>query len=90
MACLEPAGLRESRVRSIALILLCATVGAALLDARVGVSEERLAQEAALLATKADVREEIDRLADSLARILGAESAAEPGAAVGGTAGRKA
>ncbi len=35
---------------------------AALLDARVGVSEERLAQEAALLATKADVREEIDRL----------------------------
>ncbi len=35
---------------------------AALLEARVGLAEERLAQEAALLATKADVREEIDRL----------------------------
>jgi uncharacterized protein (TIGR00255 family) len=35
---------------------------AALLEARVGVAEERLAQEAALLASKADVREEIDRL----------------------------
>jgi len=33
-----------------------------LLEARVGVGEERLAQEAALLAAKADVREEIDRL----------------------------
>ena len=35
---------------------------AELLEARVGVGEERLAQEAALLAAKADVREEIDRL----------------------------
>ncbi|MEQ9519520.1 MAG: YicC/YloC family endoribonuclease [Parvibaculum sp.] len=33
-----------------------------LLDASAGLSEERLAQEAALLATKADVREELDRL----------------------------
>jgi len=33
-----------------------------LLEAKIGVSEERLAQEAALLAGKADVREEIDRL----------------------------
>jgi len=33
-----------------------------LLDARVGVPEERLAQEAAILASKADVREELDRL----------------------------
>ena len=33
-----------------------------LLDSGVGVSEERLAQELALIATKADVREEIDRL----------------------------
>lgn len=35
---------------------------AELLEARLGVAEERLAQEAAMLATKADVREEIDRL----------------------------
>lgn len=35
---------------------------AELLEARVGVGEDRLAQEAALLAAKADVREEIDRL----------------------------
>jgi uncharacterized protein (TIGR00255 family) len=33
-----------------------------LLDSGAGVSEERLAQELALIATKADVREEIDRL----------------------------
>jgi uncharacterized protein (TIGR00255 family) len=33
-----------------------------LLDAQVGVPEERLAQEAAILASKADVREELDRL----------------------------
>ncbi len=39
--------------------------------------------------TETTTREEIDRLAGSLARILGAESAAEPGAAVGGTTGRK-
>lgn len=35
---------------------------AELLEAKIGVSEERLAHEAALLASKADVREEIDRL----------------------------
>jgi uncharacterized protein (TIGR00255 family) len=33
-----------------------------LLDTRTGLSEDRLAQEAALLASKADVREELDRL----------------------------
>lgn len=38
-----------------------------LLEARVGVGEERLAHEAALLAAKADVREEIDRLASHVA-----------------------
>ena len=38
-----------------------------LLEARVGVGEERLAHEAALLAAKADVREEIDRLASHIA-----------------------
>lgn len=35
---------------------------AALLDAGIGLPEERLAQEAAMLITKADVREELDRL----------------------------
>jgi glycine dehydrogenase subunit 1 len=39
--------------------------------------------------TETTTREEIDRLAASLARILGAETAAEPGAAVSGAAGRK-
>ena len=38
-----------------------------LLEARVGVGEDRLAQEAALLAARADVREEIDRLASHVA-----------------------
>jgi uncharacterized protein (TIGR00255 family) len=37
-----------------------------LLAARAGVSEERLAQEVALLVTKADVREELDRLKSHL------------------------
>ena len=55
---------------------------AELLEARVGVGEERLAQEAALLAAKADVREEIDRLESHIeaARALLAE---------GGAIGRK-
>ncbi len=48
----QPAALRRRLAEQVA----------ALLDARVGVAEDRLAQEAALLATKADVREEIDRL----------------------------
>jgi uncharacterized protein (TIGR00255 family) len=39
-----------------------------LLSTRAGVSEERLAQELALLLTKADVREEIDRLKAHLAQ----------------------
>ena len=51
---------------------------------------ERLIADLEKSGDSAATREEIDRLADSLARILGAESAAEPGAAVGGTAGRKA
>ena len=38
-----------------------------LLEARIGVGEDRLAQEAAMLAAKADVREEIDRLASHVA-----------------------
>lgn len=42
-----------------------------LLKARTGVSEERLAQEVALLLTKADVREEIDRLKSHLTQARG-------------------
>lgn len=40
----------------------------ALLEASPALSEERLAQEAALLATKADVREELDRLSAHIAQ----------------------
>ncbi|MDG2242938.1 MAG: YicC family protein [Rhodospirillaceae bacterium] len=40
----------------------------ALLDASQSLSEDRLAQEAALLATKADVREELDRLTAHIAQ----------------------
>jgi len=43
---------------------------AALLDAVPALSEDRLAQEAALLASKADVREELDRLKSHLAAAL--------------------
>ena len=53
----QPAGLRERLRRQVA----------DLLDAQVGVPEERLAQEAAILASKADVREELDRLDAHLA-----------------------
>ena len=42
-----------------------------LLAARTGVSEERLAQEVALLVTKADVREELDRLKSHLTQARG-------------------
>jgi uncharacterized protein (TIGR00255 family) len=48
----QPEALRERLRRQVA----------ELLEAQVGVPEERLAQEAALLASKADVREELDRL----------------------------
>ena len=53
---------------------------AALLEASPALPEERLAQEAALLATKADVREELDRLA---AHIEGARELLAAGGAVG-------
>jgi uncharacterized protein (TIGR00255 family) len=49
-----------------------------LLDSGAGVSEDRLAQELALIATKADVREEIDRLrvhVKSARDLLGAKEA---------------
>ena len=55
---------------------------AQLLEARVGVPEERLAQEAAMLATKADVREELDRLALHVAEVRALLKA-------GGPVGRK-
>jgi len=52
----------------------------ALIEARTGISEERLAQEAALLAAKADVREEIDRLR---AHVAAAREMVASGGAVG-------
>ena len=53
---------------------------AELLEARVGVGEERLAQEAALLAAKADIREEIDRLAS---HVSAAGALLDEGGAIG-------
>ena len=47
-----------------------------LLSTRAGVSEERLAQEVAILLTKADVREEIDRLKSHLTQARGLFAAA--------------
>jgi len=55
---------------------------ALLLEAAPALSEERLAQEAALLITKADVREELDRLAAHT-------EAARDLLATGGAVGRK-
>ncbi|MDJ0942938.1 MAG: YicC/YloC family endoribonuclease [Kiloniellales bacterium] len=54
---LQPAALRARLAAQIA----------ELLEASPGLPEERLAQEAALLATKADIREELDRLRAHLA-----------------------
>lgn len=51
-----------------------------LLDGSNGLSEERLAQEAALLASKADVREELDRLG---AHVAGSRELLEGGGAIG-------
>ena len=51
-----------------------------LLQASPALSEERLAQEAALLATKADVREELDRLR---AHVAAAQELVEAGGAIG-------
>jgi len=71
-AALQP-GARKQRLRELV---------AELLEASPALPEERLAQEAALLAVKADVREELDRLAAHLEearRLIGA----------GGPVGRK-
>jgi uncharacterized protein (TIGR00255 family) len=54
----QPAALRERMKQQIAVLT----------DSGAPVSEERLAQELALLATKADVREETDRLAAHVAQ----------------------
>jgi uncharacterized protein (TIGR00255 family) len=53
---------------------------AALLDENAGLPEEKIAQEAALLALKADVREELDRLR---AHLVGARELLDDGEAVG-------
>lgn len=53
---LQPEALRERLARQVA----------ELLEASSGLPEERLAQEAALLASKADIREELDRLRSHL------------------------
>jgi len=68
----QPAALKERLQRQVA----------ELLEAEVGLSEERLVQETAILAAKADVREEIDRLVAHIAaaRDLIAEGRAERGA----------
>lgn len=55
---------------------------AVLLDAKVPVSEDRLAQELALIATRLDIREELDRLATHVAQ-------ARQLLASGGTCGRR-
>ncbi len=52
LAALQPAALKARLQQQVADIL----------DSATGLSEERMLQEAALLATKADVREELDRL----------------------------
>jgi uncharacterized protein (TIGR00255 family) len=66
----QPAALRERLRRQVA----------ELMDSHDGLSEERLNQEAALLATKADVREELDRLT---AHVAAARDLLDGGGAIG-------
>ena len=66
----QPAMLRQRLERQVA----------ELLEARIGIAGERLAQEAALLAAKADIREEIDRL-DS--HVAAARALLDAGGAIG-------
>jgi uncharacterized protein (TIGR00255 family) len=75
------AGKHPGQSRDAALARLKADI-ADLVAANAGLSEDRLAQEALLLATKADIREELDRLGAHVAsaRALLAE---------GGPVGRK-
>ena len=67
---LQPEALRERLARQVA----------ELLEGSPGLPEERLAQEAALLASKADVREELDRLRSHL---VSARDLVKAGGAVG-------
>lgn len=71
-ACLRPDALKERLRQQVA----------AMLDAVPALPEERLAQEVALIAVKADVREELDRLGAHVA-------AAREMIAAGGVVGRK-
>jgi uncharacterized protein (TIGR00255 family) len=69
-AAVQPAALRERLKAQVALLM----------EASPALPEERLAQEAALLATRADIREEIDRLT---AHIAQARALLAEGGAVG-------
>lgn len=69
-AAVQPDALRERLRRQVA----------ELLETSSGLSEDRLAQEAALLASKADIREELDRLA---AHVGAARELLEEGGAIG-------
>jgi uncharacterized protein (TIGR00255 family) len=70
LAALQPAALKARLQQQVADIL----------DSVTGLSEERLLQEAALLATKADVREELDRL---VAHVAGARELLADDGAIG-------
>lgn len=77
----ELAARHPGRSRDVLLARLREQIGELVSD-NAGLSEERLAQEALLLATKADIREELDRLAAHVA-------AARALLAQGGPVGRK-
>ncbi|MBK1697496.1 YicC/YloC family endoribonuclease [Rhodovibrio salinarum] len=66
----QPEALRERLRKQVA----------ELIETRTGLSEERLAQEAALLASKADIREELDRLD---AHVTAARELLDGGGAIG-------
>ena len=69
---------QEAEAQPEALRARLAEQVAALLEASPALPEERLAQEAALLATKADIREELDRLAAHLESAQELLDASEP------------
>src|SRR3546814_3098367 len=69
-AATQPQALRQRLTEQLALLL----------EESAGVSEDRLAQELAMLAGKADVREELDRLA---AHVEAARELLDQGGAVG-------